>query len=243
VKVFVIGPGRVGTALAGALSAAGEEVLGLHGRAPYPPALGEADAVLVAVPDPEIPAVGAALAGSGRLSAGAAVLHTAGAMGPSALGAVPHAGTFHPLQTFPGGDPPPLRGVPFAIAGDARALIVGRTLAGRLGGVAIEVPEEARALYHAAAVLACGQVAALAGAAAEALARAANVSEAEALRLLAPILAQTAKNLGALGLPAAMTGPVARGDVETQRRNAHALACVRPELAAIYEALARIGRG
>jgi predicted short-subunit dehydrogenase-like oxidoreductase (DUF2520 family) len=242
VKVFVIGPGRVGTALAWGLSAAGEDVLGLHGRALLPPALGEAEAVLVAVPDPEIPGVGAALAGSGRVGAGAAVLHTAGALGPSALGAVPHPGTFHPLQTFPGSAPPPLRGVPFAIAGDARALFVGRTLAERLGGVAIEVPEEARALYHAAAVLACGQVAALAGAAAEALARAANVSEAEALRLLAPILAETARNLGTLGLPAAMTGPVARGDVQTLRRNAEALARVRPELAAIYEALARIRR-
>lgn len=240
-KVVVIGAGKVGSALAGALAASGVEVLAVAGRGPLPPELSSADAVIVAVPDAAIAEVGAALAGSGRLATDAAVLHTAGALPPAALGAgLAHPGTLHPLQTFAKASPPPLAGVPFAIAGDERALAVARSLAERVGGVAVVIPDEARSLYHAAAVLACGHVATLAGAAARALARAARVTEPEALRLLAPILRATAGNLASLGLPDALTGPAARGDVETMRRHAAALGALDPALAEAYAAVARL---
>jgi len=229
-----------------ALRAAGETVLGLHGPGPPPPELALAEVVLVAVPDAAVPEVGEALAQSGLLRPDAVVLHTAGALGPgalgAALGALAHPGAFHPLQTFPSLDSsPPLGGVPFALGGDERALEVGRELAQKLGGVPLEIPDAARALYHAAAVLACGHVAALAGAAARSLARAAGISEDEALYLLGPILQETASNLGVLGLPAAMTGPVARRDAAVIERHAEALAEIAPELRAIYELLAKIG--
>jgi predicted short-subunit dehydrogenase-like oxidoreductase (DUF2520 family) len=243
VKVLVIGPGRVGSALARALAAAGEEVLAVAGRGPLPPSLADADAVLVAVPDGALGEVARALAASGIVRADAAILHTAGALGPSALAGAPgHLGTFHPLQTFASREAaPPLAGVPFALAGDGRALALGRSLAGAVGAVPIEVPEEHRALYHAAAVMACGHVALLARAAALALSSAAGVDAGEALRFLGPILRETAHNLATVGLPAALTGPVARGDKETMDRHRQALAAEDPELAAVYEAIARLG--
>jgi predicted short-subunit dehydrogenase-like oxidoreductase (DUF2520 family) len=245
-KILVIGPGRVGSALGRALEAAGETVLGRFGPGPLPPELAKADAVLVAVPDAAVPEVGESLARSGLLRPDAAVLHTAGALGPDALGvtlaSAAHPGAFHPLQTFPSLDSsPPLAGVPFALGGDARALEVGRALAQRLGGVPLVIPDAARALYHAAAVLACGHVAALAGAAARALARAAGISEDEALYLLGPILQETAWNLGVLGLPAAMTGPVSRGDRAVAERHAEVLGQLGPEVREIYKILASIG--
>jgi predicted short-subunit dehydrogenase-like oxidoreductase (DUF2520 family) len=242
VKVFVIGPGRVGSALAGGLASAGETVLALHGRPPYPPTLADAEVVLVAVPDGAIGEVAQALVDSALLSSRCVVLHTAGALGPTALAPAQrvtlHLGTFHPLQTFPQKDvPPPLQAVPFALAGDAEAMAAGRALAARLGGIPLEVGEGERALYHAAAVLACGHVAALAGAAAQVLARAAGVDAARALHLLAPILAETVRNLEALGYPQALTGPAGRGDSATISRHIEALRAVSPELARLYEAL------
>jgi predicted short-subunit dehydrogenase-like oxidoreductase (DUF2520 family) len=247
VKVFVIGPGRVGTALARALAEAGEEVLALHGRPPFPVSLARAEAVIVAVPDAAVGEVATALAGSTTLSPEAVVVHTAGALGPSALApAHPrtvHTGTFHPLQTFPvKGQVPSFDRVPFAIAGEARARAAAARLAARLGGVAIEVPEERRALYHAAAVLACGHVTALAAVAARALAVAAGTGEREALSLLGPILRTTAENLAVLGLPAAMTGPAARGDEATIARHVAALQGVDPRIAELYRALVEAAR-
>ena len=242
-RIVLIGPGKVGSALARALGTAPQEVLAIIGRgAPLPEALGDAEVILLAVPDAAIGSVAAALAASGRLRADAVVLHTAGALGVdalAALGGAAHGGTFHPLQTFPSKEAsPPLFGVPFALGGDAQALAAGESLARHVGGVPLVVPDCARALYHAAAVLACGHVALLADAAARALSSAANVRHDEALRLLAPILATTTRNLAVLGLPAALTGPVARGDAQTLARHEAALRAVAPELAQAYAALA-----
>jgi predicted short-subunit dehydrogenase-like oxidoreductase (DUF2520 family) len=43
-----------------------------------------------------------------------------------------------------------------------------------------------------------------------------------------------------LGLPAAITGPVAHGDAETARRHLEALRAVAPELAEVYEPVAGV---
>lgn len=246
-RVAVIGAGKVGTALTRALSSAGVSVSGPLGRAPWAEApLAEADVVILAVPDAVIAEVAAALQDTGCLGDEVVLLHTAGALGERALAdAAPgvHAGTFHPLQTFASRvTAPPLTGVPFALAGDEAALRVGRALADRLGGVALELPEERRALYHAAAVLACGHAALLSHAAARALANAARIDETDALALLAPIARATQANVERLGFPAAMTGPVARGDEATLTRHREALGALAPELAAVYEAMVNFAR-
>lgn len=247
-RVIIVGPGKVGSALARAFASTPHEVLAVIGRgAAVPRSMGEAGAVLVCVPDGAISGVAAALAASGLLAPDAAVLHTAGALGTAALSALTgaaHAGTFHPLQSFATAQAsPPLQGVPFALGGDAQARAVGETLARAIGGVPIVVADEQRALYHAAAVLACGHVALLADAASTALAAAAGLGTDEALRMLSPILCATTRNLLLLGLPTALTGPVARGDEETIARHHAALATLAPGLAAVYAALVASARG
>jgi predicted short-subunit dehydrogenase-like oxidoreductase (DUF2520 family) len=91
-------------------------------------------------------------------------------------------------------------------------------------------------------VLACGHAALLAHAAARALATAARIDEPDALALLAPIARATQANVEHLGFPAAMTGPVARGDEATLARHREALGALAPELAAVYEALVKVAR-
>ena len=53
------------------------------------------------------------------------------------------------------------------------------------------------------------------------------------------LLAGTSANLTALGVPAALTGPVARGDVETVRGHLDAIRRHTPEILPSYLALAR----
>ena len=57
-----------------------------------------------------------------------------------------------------------------------------------------------------------------------------KVAAKEALEALLPLLDGTVRNLGDVGLPAALTGPVARGDVETVRGHVLAIGEAAPEL-------------
>ena len=68
---------------------------------------------------------------------------------------------------------------------------------------------------------------------------AAGVARDEAQAPLAALLAGTSANLTALGVPDALTGPIARGDVETVRSHLGAIRRSTPEILPSYLALAR----
>jgi predicted short-subunit dehydrogenase-like oxidoreductase (DUF2520 family) len=97
-----------------------------------------------------------------------------------------------------------------------------------------EVPEERRAAYHAAASIASNLLVALEESAAELMERA-GVEDAR--ELLAPLVLRTAANWAERG-PAALTGPIARGDRTTVDRHRAAIAELAPELLPMYESLA-----
>jgi predicted short-subunit dehydrogenase-like oxidoreductase (DUF2520 family) len=227
-RVAIVGGGRLGRALAGALSNAGYETVGPLGRG----ADGSgADAVLLCVPDSEI-AHAAALIAPGR-----PVGHCSGATGLGVL--APHeAFSLHPLMTVTS------RGAAFAGAGAAiagsteRAVRVAAGLADALGMHAVEIAEEDRAAYHAAASIASNFLITL-EAAAERLAGTAGVSR----ELLVPLVRATVENWASLGPQGALTGPVARGDEATVARQREAIAERAAELVGLFDVLADATRG
>jgi len=222
--LVIVGAGRLGTALAAALRAAGVPVEGPLGRG----AEGSgAAAVLLCVPDAEIAAAAAAVA-PGRL-----VGHCSGATGLAPL--APHeAFSLHPLMTVPAGAGPRVfAGAGCAVAGSTpRALALARALADRLGLRATEVADEDRAAYHAAATIAANFVTTLEGAA-ERLAATAGVERA----LLVPLVAAAVDNWARLGAEDALTGPIVRGDDETVARQRAAVQERVPELLEMWDAL------
>lgn len=230
--ITLIGPGRVGTALAGAASAADIDVA-LAGRAELGRACREAEVVLLCVPDGEIAAAAAAVAAASpslRL-----IGHTSGA---TELDAVTAAGvaafSLHPLQTIPDGDAT-LVGSPAAIAGsDPEPLAFARDLAEALGMRPFELPPGSRAAYHAAASIASNFLVALEESAA-ALLGDAGIEDARAL--LAPLVLRSAANWAEAGA-GALTGAIARGDEATVGRHLDAIAATSPELEQLYLALA-----
>jgi predicted short-subunit dehydrogenase-like oxidoreductase (DUF2520 family) len=238
-RVCVIGPGRLGTALAGALRRAGAEVQGPLGRGETPAGC---DAVLLCVPDAEILDAAAAAAGSAPL-----IGHTSGATPIAALG----EGGFglHPLQTFAGGEGPErFTGAGCAVAGnDDRALAAARALARALGMTPFEIGDDQRAAYHAAASIASNFLVTL-EAAAERVAEGAGLAPSEARALLSPLVRSTVANWAEHGPERALTGPVARGDDDTVRAQRDAVRAAAPELEALFDALvehtrALAGRG
>jgi predicted short-subunit dehydrogenase-like oxidoreductase (DUF2520 family) len=63
------------------------------------------------------------------------------------------------------------------------------------------------------------------------------VSPQEATRALLPLLEGTINNIGNIGLPACLTGPVARGDLGTLKSHLRALGASNPALLATYKEL------
>jgi predicted short-subunit dehydrogenase-like oxidoreductase (DUF2520 family) len=216
--IAIVGGGRMGRALAGALGATGPFGRGHDGAG--------ADVVLLCVPDGEIASAAAAVV------PGPLVGHCSGATGLGVL--APHEGFgMHPLMTVTrrGGD---FRGAGAAIAGTTpRALGFARELAERLDMRPFEIAEEDRAAYHAGAAMASGFLIALETAAQ----RVSGVDR----ELLVPLVRASVETWAAEGA-AALTGPVARGDEATIARHREAIAERAPDLLELYDVLTDVTR-
>ena len=220
----IVGAGRLGTALAAALRAAGVPVQGPLGRGADGAGSG---AVLLCVPDAQIAAAAAAVA------PGPLVGHCSGATTLAPL--APHeAFSLHPLMTVPrDAGPGVFSGAGAAIAGSTpRALSFAAGLAERVGLRATEVADADRVAYHAAAAIAANFVTTLMGAA-ERLAATAGVERA----LLVPLVAAAVDNWARLGAEQALTGPIVRGDEDTVARQRAAVKERAPELLVLWDAM------
>jgi predicted short-subunit dehydrogenase-like oxidoreductase (DUF2520 family) len=227
-RVGIVGAGRVGLALARALREAGRPVDGPFGRGDSP----AGEALLLCVPDTAIEPAAAATRGAARF-----VGHTSGATPLTALASA-EAESFglHPLQTIAGPETD-LRGCGCAIAGSTpAALEVARRLALDLGMTPLEIADDQRAAYHAAASIASNFLLTL-EAAAEAVAAGAGIGAGDARRLLGPLVRTTVENWLALGPEAVLTGPVARGDERTVEAQREAVRRSAPELVPLFDEL------
>jgi predicted short-subunit dehydrogenase-like oxidoreductase (DUF2520 family) len=224
-SIAIVGAGRLGTALAAALGAAGLDVRGPLGRGAD--VTGE-EVVLLCVPDGEIEGAAAAIV------AGPLVGHCSGATGLAPL--APHeAFSLHPLMTVPASARPTVfAGAGCAVDGTTdRALEVAERLAALLGMRSTRIAEADRAAYHAAASIASNFLVALEGAA-ERLAATAGVDRA----LLAPLVRAAVEDWAERGAADALTGPIVRGDEETVARQRAAVAERTPDLLELFDALA-----
>jgi pantoate--beta-alanine ligase len=208
--VRLIGPGRAGRSLAAALSDAGHDVVGVLSRHDdLRHAAHGVEVLVLATPDAAIADVAAAV----TPVPGTVVLHLSGALGLDVLG--PHArrASLHPLVPLPSPEVGRVRlrsGITFAVAGDP----VAEELARSLGGTPLEVADEHRAAYHAAACVAANHVVALMG-------QVQRMAASAGLGLDAFVgLARAAlTDVADLGPAAALTGPAARGDDTTLSRH------------------------
>lgn len=258
-RVGIIGAGAVGTALGVAISRAGWPVTAVASRDPErrdrfaslvpgvrafmesAAVLEEAELVVVAVPDDAI----AAVAESMRLYGGQAMVHTSGALGAEvltpALAAGSHVGAFHPLASFTldvERSVAGIAGATIAIEGDEAILGLLADLAEAIGGVPVRLPPGAKAAYHAAAVLASGGLIALLDTIVS-LAAAAGLDERGSVAIYGRLMEQTLANARAVGVAAALTGPIVRGDVGTVQAHLDALARLAPAAVDLYLAAAR----
>jgi predicted short-subunit dehydrogenase-like oxidoreductase (DUF2520 family) len=259
-QFFFVGPGRAGLSLGYALKQADSlHSLTFCGRGLDPPPhplfiQGTAryvfglerpgpgtTAVILSVPDEALPEVSLMLAAQGDAPPGCVAFHMSGALGTDPLaplvGRGYGVGTLHPLQAL--ADPmlgaEQLFGVAFAVSGDPAAVSVARRLVNTLGGAILQIPLSKRPLYHAAAVFASNYLMVLLDAAGRLMAQA-GVPPDEAVAAVLPLAKGSLENLSRLGPEHALTGPVARGDVETVRLH---LKSLPPRERALYSVMGR----
>jgi predicted short-subunit dehydrogenase-like oxidoreductase (DUF2520 family) len=242
-RAALIGPGRAGVAVAGALATAGWRIVGVAGRDPDAPGVQDTaarfgavvgtpaevaarvDLVVIATPDRVVGSVAAVIADV--VAPDALVVHLAGALGLDVLAPVrARTATLHPLQSLPGAPlgQARLAGAYAAVSGDDAVADLARAI----GMIPFRLADFDRVRYHAAACIASNHLVAL-------LAQVEACTDVP-LEAFLPLVRATVDNVAALGTGAALTGPVARGDVATIR--AHREAIPASELDA-YLALAR----
>lgn len=245
-RVAVVGVGAAGTAMARAFAARGAHVVALAGRSPdrmgnaraLAPVLSGvvrvtsaqeaaemSDFVLLAVPDDVIAAMAHAL----PWRSGQTVAHLSGSQGTEVLTPVREHGasaaSLHPLMTFSRPDlTEPVSALLERLAGatwtieteDATTRNRLEAVVAALGGRPLALPSEARIPYHIAAVFAANYVVGLLGGSAT-LWETFGAGADEALRALLPLLRAAVDRLAVNGLPQALSGPLARGDINTVR--------------------------
>ena len=260
-EVSIVGAGRLGTALAVALSRRGYSIRSLVARrrqkarraaglldadvqvlaAKQLRALEPADLFLITVPDDQIASVAAELS---RLELGrkTTALHTSGALSAEVLTPLRekgwHTGSVHPLISVSDGDAA-LSGGFWSVEGDATALRLARTIVKDLGGKSFSIRSEDKPLYHAAAVMTSGNVVALFDVALEMLVQC-GLTRKTAHTILLPLLTSTVQSLATKDPSAALTGTFSRGDIETVKR--HLAALRKGELADALELYRLLGR-
>jgi predicted short-subunit dehydrogenase-like oxidoreductase (DUF2520 family) len=259
-EIAVVGPGRLGTALALELKRAGyrvREVISRNNRASRKRAQQLAkrlrahasssdsariDAPLIwfCVPDREIAEAARELAHAAWK--GKIAFHSSGALASDELDSLRRRGAsvaaVHPMMTFVRGSVPALQNVPFALEGDAAAVRVARRIVKDLGGRAFSISKKNKAAYHAWGGF-ISPLLVLTLVAGEKVARLAGFSAEDSRKKMLPIVRQTLANYAKLGPAAAFTGPIGRGDVATVRKHLRVLKTV-PEAREVYVALARI---
>jgi predicted short-subunit dehydrogenase-like oxidoreductase (DUF2520 family) len=206
----LVGPGRAGRSLAGALVDVGCDLAGVLGRHDdLTWAAAGVDLLVLATPDTAVAGVARAV----RPMDGTVVMHLSGALGTEVLAPHRRRAALHPLAPLPSAEVGRVRlrsGITFAVSGDP----VARQVAVLLGGRVVEVADEDRAAYHAAACIASNHVVALLGQV-ERVAASAGLELDTFVGLARSALVDVAD----MGPAAALTGPAARRDQATIDRH------------------------
>lgn len=237
-RVGVVGAGRVGAVLAARLQRAGHHLVGVSGRSTATqlrvqtllsdvPVLDPADVVrraeiiVLAVPDDALAGVAADLAA--HVGPGQVVAHTSGRHGLAVLEPFTRAGArtiaMHPAMTFTGTEIDLDRSCVFGVTADAGIRDIAETLVAELGGSIMWVDEADRAKYHASLAHGANHLTTIVTQAMDLLR---EIGAEDPAAVLRPLLTAALDNTLAYG-DAALTGPVARGDVDTVRAHMETL--------------------
>ncbi|MDO9194336.1 MAG: DUF2520 domain-containing protein [Undibacterium sp.] len=179
-----------------------------------------ADVTMLTVPDDLIASTCAELAARGFFGPGSVVFHCSGAKASTELTAASAAGavvaSLHPVCSF--ADPMQLAehfaGTICSLEGDAAALEILISALQMIQAKVVQISAANKLLYHAGSVFASNYLVTLMETALQAY-QAAGIPADIAIAMAEPLARQSLENVFKLGTVAALTGPIARGDMAT----------------------------
>lgn len=198
------------------------------------------DIVFLTVPDDAIEALAEQLARKSTALKDKNFVHCSGALSSEVLLPLKSKGaltaSFHPIasitpktETF--------QDIWFDMEGDSSLLDLINSIAEDLGAQTLKINAEHKVLLHAAAVSASNYLVVLANLTAG-IASNAGISEEQTIQAFLPLMKTSITNIEQLGIAKALTGPIARGDVQTISMHLQQLEKF-PEIASLYKTLGR----
>ena len=255
-KLGFIGAGTVGTALATRLGSKGYQVVAVASRSQISAVnlaqaidgcqvshnnqdvADAAELIFITTPDNAIAPVVSQM----QWRSGQSVVHCSGADSIDILEPARKSGAqvggFHPLQTFASVKQAieNMSGSTFALEAEEPLLDTLKSMTAALDGRWIELKASDKVVYHAAAVIACNYMVTLVKLATY-LWQTFDIPTRHATQALLPLLNGTIHNIGTLGIPLCLTGPIARGDTGTTKKHLAALQEAAPALLSTYREL------
>ncbi len=260
-EIAVVGGGKVGTALGYLLSKRGFEITAVFCRSLdkarasqiYTGGLATADmieaarsarTVFICTRDDEIEKTCQTISRGEGFQKGGSVFHFSGALSIQCLAAAKEKGAFigsiHPLQSFATVEDAisHIPGSFFGVTACKDALPLARSIVKALDGRYLEVKDEDRPAYHAAACIASNYLVSLIHFAVG-VASTIGISREQAGEALWPLIEGTLDNIASEGPVKALTGPISRGDVGTLKMHLGKLRAASAEELSLYTELGR----
>jgi predicted short-subunit dehydrogenase-like oxidoreductase (DUF2520 family) len=251
--ISVLGIGALGNTLAHSLTDSGFKIKSIYSRSAkesLSPTLRDlhrgsvpintdelGDILFITTPDDHISTISAKLIDIQGNWTGKGVVHCSGALFSDELNVINKRGaltaSFHPLQTFSKkSSANTFQDIHISIEGDDELLVLLENLAHHLGASIIRVTKEQKRALHIAAVFVSNYLVTLMSAGESVL----NNAGLDDLKVLEPLIHKTLQNSIRDGASNSLTGPIARGDVQTITSHLHFLE-KNNEILSLYKAL------
>lgn len=255
-RIGIIGAGVVGTAVAVVLSQKGYEITGIYDIKPEstkqlvemigsttclsPQDVSKlSDIIFISTSDTAIDQVISILADHGAIDEGQVFIHMSGAQSAQIMDRVKEFGarvlSVHPLQSFPNLEMAiqNLPGSVFSIEGDKDAYDIAVCLVETMKGEYFFIDRKAKPLYHAGACVVSNYLVTLIDFGVKLL-ESSGIPPQLAVKALIPLINGTVNNIESIGIPTALTGPIARGDISTILNHINCLEEMNPEMLKLY---------
>lgn len=262
-NIGIIGAGKLGSALAIALSKSDFNISGVFSKSSescqllceklgmvmensFDKVILNSEIIFLSIPDNYIDSMATEIAAYFKPESikGKVFFHLSGALTSEALKPLENmgsfTGSFHPIQTFADRDNgwQKLYNCFFGFEGCGKAGEYAKTIVDKLNGRLILIKKEQKTLYHAAACMISNYSVTLFYVMRQMLIKT-GMDEEEAVKAFMPLLKNTVDNIERLGDINALTGPVSRGDYKVVGQHLESLSNEMPEYEDIYRLLGR----